>query len=441
MSAEEVAAAIDTANRAWPEWRKRTAKERATILRQWATEVRQNSADLSRILTSEQGKPLSEARGEIEGAASFIEWFAEEGKRIYGETVPSPSPDRRIIILKEPVGVVAAITPWNFPSSMIARKCAPALAAGCPIIVKPSPQTPFSALALAVLAERAGVPAEVLSVVTGDAALIGSQLTSHPLVRKLTFTGSTAVGKLLMAQCAPTVKRISLELGGHAPFIVFNDANLEEAVAALMVCKFRNMGQACVGANRIYVQKPVYADFASRVKAAVAKLQVGNGLAEGVTQGPLINEPAVAKVEHHVNDAVQSGARILSGGQRHSLGRTFFQPTVLADVDETMLVAREETFGPVAPLLSFVSEDEVVRRANDTQYGLSAYLFTRDIGRVWRMAEALEAGIVGVNVGVTATEAAPFGGVKQSGIGREGSRHGIEEYLEMKYICMGGIAS
>ncbi|HEX7075545.1 MAG TPA: NAD-dependent succinate-semialdehyde dehydrogenase [Hyphomicrobiaceae bacterium] len=441
LSAEETRAAIEAAHGALPRWRKRTAKERAAILKRWSGLLLENIADLARIMTAEQGKPLAEARSEITGAAGFIEWFAEEGKRAYGEIVPAAAPDRRTVVLKEPIGVVAAITPWNFPSSMIARKCAPALAAGCTIVVKPAPQTPFSALALAALAERAGVPAGALNVITGDAGTIGPQLTSHPKVRKLSFTGSTRVGKMLMAQCADTVKRVSLELGGHAPFIVFDDAEIETAVAQLMLAKFRNAGQACVGANRIYVQEPIYDRFLERLTAAVAALKVGNGLEEGVTQGPLISAAAVTKVETHISDAVDKGARVLAGGCRHSLGGTFFEPTVLADVTDDMLTACEETFGPVASVLKFATEEEVFARANNTPYGLSSYVFTRDIGRVWRAAESLEAGIVGINVGVTASESAPFGGVKESGIGREGSKHGLEEFLEIKYICIGGLAS
>jgi succinate-semialdehyde dehydrogenase/glutarate-semialdehyde dehydrogenase len=398
-----------------------------------------NQDDLALILTTEQGKPLSEAKGEIAYGASFIEWFAEEAKRVYGETIPATTVDKRIQVTKEPIGVCAAITPWNFPTAMITRKVGPALAAGCTMVLKPAPQTPLSALALAALAERAGIPAGVFNVVTGDAVAIGGEMTSNPTVRKLTFTGSTRTGKILMKQCADTVKKVSMELGGNAPFIVFADADLDAAVAGAMVSKYRNSGQTCVCANRFLVQDGVYEAFAASLAEKVAALVVGGGLEAGVEQGPLIDEKAVRKVEMHIADAAAKGGRVVTGGKRHRLGGTFFEPTVIADALPSMLLAREETFGPVAPLFRFKTEAEAIRMANDTEFGLAAYFYSRDVGRVFRVSEALEYGIVGVNTGLISTEVAPFGGMKESGIGREGSRHGIDEYLEVKYICHGGI--
>ncbi|WP_373989188.1 NADP-dependent succinate-semialdehyde dehydrogenase [Duganella sp. BuS-21] len=439
MGAAETADAIAAANAAWPAWRKRSAKERAALLRKWHNLMLENADDLALIMTAEQGKPLAEAKGEIAYAASFIEWFAEEGKRVAGDTLASPWPDRRIVVVKEPIGVCAAITPWNFPAAMITRKVGPALAAGCPIVVKPAELTPLSALALAVLAERAGIPAGVFNVLTGDARAIGGEMTANPTVRKLSFTGSTAVGRTLMQQCAPTIKKLSLELGGNAPFIVFDDADLDAAVEGAIASKYRNAGQTCVCANRLYVQDGVYEAFAAKLVAAVAKLKVGDGVEAGVTQGPLIEEKAVLKVEQHIADALSKGGRLLAGGQRHALGHGFFQPTVIADVSADMLVASEETFGPLAPLFRFHSDEEVLALANDTEFGLAAYFYSRDIGRIWRVAEGLESGMVGVNTGLISNEIAPFGGVKQSGLGREGSSYGIDDYLVIKYICMGGV--
>jgi succinate-semialdehyde dehydrogenase / glutarate-semialdehyde dehydrogenase len=439
MGAVETRRAIDAANAAWPAWRAKTGKERAKILRAWHDLMLENADDFALILTTEQGKPLAEAKGEIVYAASFLEWFAEEGKRVYGDTIPTPAADKRIVVTKEPVGVCAAITPWNFPAAMITRKVGPALAAGCPIIVKPAEATPLSALALAVLAERAGVPAGIFSVVTGEPKAIGAEMTGNPTVRKLSFTGSTPVGRLLMAQCAPTVKKVSLELGGNAPFIVFDDADLDEAVAGAIASKYRNSGQTCVCTNRFYVHDRVYDAFAAKLRDAVAGLKVGMGTDAGVTQGPLINEAAVLKVESHIEDALAKGARIVTGGKRHALGHGFFEPTILADVTPAMKVARDETFGPLAPLFRFSSDEEVIRLANDTEFGLAAYFFSRDIGRVWRVAEALEYGMVGINTGLISNEVAPFGGVKQSGLGREGSHYGIDDYVVIKYMCIGGI--
>jgi succinate-semialdehyde dehydrogenase/glutarate-semialdehyde dehydrogenase len=439
MGTAETRRAIEAANAAWPAWRKKTAKERSTILRKWNDLILENADDLALLMTAEQGKPLAESKGEIAYAASFIEWFAEEGKRIAGDTLQSPWPDKRMVVTREPVGVCAAITPWNFPAAMITRKAGPALAAGCPIVVKPAELTPFSALALAVLAERAGVPKGVFSVITGDSKAIGLEMTSNPTVRKLSFTGSTQVGRILMQQCAPTIKKLSLELGGNAPFIVFDDADVDAAVEGAIASKYRNAGQTCVCANRIYVQDGIYERFADKLVQAVGRLKVGNGQDAGVTQGPLIEEKAVAKVEQHIADALSKGARLMAGGKRHQLGHSFFQPTVLADVTPAMQVATEETFGPLAPLFRFHTEDEVIAMANDTEFGLAAYFYSRDIGRVWRVAEALETGMVGVNTGIISNEVAPFGGVKQSGIGREGSTYGMDDYLVMKYICMGGI--
>src|SRR4051812_3254320 len=435
----ETRRAIEAANRAYPAWRAKTAKERAKILRTWFDLMMANQEDLARIMTAEQGKPVAESRGEIAYAASFIEWFGEEAKRVYGDTIPAHLPGRRLVVTKEPVGVCAAITPWNFPAAMITRKAGPALAAGCPIVIKPATSTPYSAFAMAVLAERAGVPAGVLSVLTGSAKAIGGEMTTNPLVRKLTFTGSTEVGKQLMAQCAGTVKKVSLELGGNAPFIVFDDADIDAAVEGAMASKFRNTGQTCVCANRLYVQEGVYDKFAQKLGEKVAAMKVGNGMEEGVSQGPLIDMAAVEKVEEHITDALEKGARVITGGKRHAKGSTFFQPTVLADVKSNMKVTHEETFGPVAPLFRFKTEQELIKLANDTEYGLASYFYSRDIGRIWRVAEALEYGIVGINVGIISNEVAPFGGVKESGIGREGSKYGIEDYLEVKYMCMGGI--
>ncbi|MGX9775560.1 NADP-dependent succinate-semialdehyde dehydrogenase [Janthinobacterium aestuarii] len=439
MGAAETRRAIEAANAAWPAWRKKTAKERAAVLRRWHDLILENADDLALIMTTEQGKPLPEAKGEVQFGASFIEWFAEEGKRVAGDTLQSPWPDRRLVVTKEPIGVCAAITPWNFPAAMITRKVGPALAAGCPMVLKPAEATPFSALALAVLAERAGVPAGVFSIVTGAPKDIGGEMTSNPIVRKLTFTGSTQVGRLLAEQCAPTIKKLSLELGGNAPFIVFDDADLDAAVEGAIASKYRNAGQTCVCANRLYVQDSVYEAFADKLVAAVAKLKVGNGIEAGVTQGPLIDAKAVAKVEEHVADALGKGGRLLAGGKRHALGNGFFEPTIIADVTNDMRVATEETFGPLAPLFRFKTDEEVIALANNTEFGLAAYFYSRDIGRIWRVAEGLETGMVGVNTGLISNEIAPFGGVKQSGLGREGSTYGIEDYLVIKYICMGGI--
>lgn len=439
MGAAETRRAIAGANDAWRGWRAKTAKERSAILRKWNDLMLANADDLALIMTVEQGKPLGEAKGEIAYAASFIEWFAEEAKRVAGDTLASPWADRRIVVTKEPIGVCAAITPWNFPAAMITRKAGPALAAGCPIVVKPAEATPYSALAMAVLAERAGVPVGVFSVVTGDARAIGGEMTSNPIVRKLSFTGSTEVGRLLMQQSASTVKKLSLELGGNAPFIVFDDADLDAAVEGAIISKYRNAGQTCVCANRLYVQDGVYDAFADKLVAAVRKLKVGNGVEPGVTQGPLIDADAVQKVELHVADVQAKGGRVLLGGQRHALGHTFFEPTVLADVTSDMRVAKEETFGPVAPLFRFKTDAEAIAMANDTEFGLAAYFYSRDIGRIWRVAEGLESGMVGINTGLISNEVAPFGGVKQSGLGREGSKYGMDDYLVIKYLCMGGI--
>ena len=441
MGAAETRRAIEAASTAFAPWRVKTAKERCAILRRWFELMVLHQDDLARIMTAEQGKPLAEARGEIAYAASFIEWFAEEGRRVYGDVIPQHQADKRIIVLKEPIGVCAAITPWNFPAAMITRKAAPALAAGCTMVVKPATATPFSALAMAVLAERAGLPRGVLSVLTGGAAAIGGELTRHPAVRKLSFTGSTEVGKKLMAQCAATVKKTSMELGGNAPFIVFDDADLDAAVEGAIVSKYRNNGQTCVCANRFLVHDKVYDAFAAKLAARVTTLKVGNGMDEGVQMGPLIDDNAVAKVEEHIADAQALGARVLVGGNRHALGGRFFQPTVLADVTPAMIVAKEETFGPVAPLFRFRDEAEAIRMSNDTEFGLAAYFYGRDIGRIWRVAEALEYGIVGINTGLISTAEAPFGGVKESGLGREGSKYGIEDYLEVKYLCLGGLDS
>ena len=440
MGAEEAKAAVAAAEAAFPEWSGRLAKDRSNILRRWYDLIMQNADELALLLTNEQGKPLAEAKGEIIYGASFIEFFAEEAKRVYGETIPSHKGDARVVVIRQPIGVVGAITPWNFPNAMITRKVAPALAAGCTVVCKPAGVTPLSALALADLAEQAGVPKGVFNVVTtARTSAVGSELTSNPAVKAITFTGSTEVGRLLMQQSAETIKKVSLELGGNAPFIVFDDADLDQAVVGAMICKYRNAGQTCVCANRIYVQDSVYDAFAEKLAAAVAGLKVGDGTEEGVTQGPLINEEAVEKVEEHVADARAKGATVVSGGERHELGGTFYQPTILANVTPDMKVSREETFGPVAPLFRFSTEEEAIKMANDTEFGLACYFYARDIGRIWRVAEALEYGMVGINEGIISSEVVPFGGVKESGIGREGSHHGMEEFLEMKYMLMGGI--
>ncbi|CAA7625994.1 succinate-semialdehyde dehydrogenase I, NADP-dependent [Magnetospirillum sp. LM-5] len=437
----ETRRAIEAANAALPAWRAMTAKDRAAILRRWFELIIANTDDLARLMTAEQGKPLAEAKGEVVYGAAFVEWYAEEAKRVYGDVIPATAPGRRIVVTKEPIGVVAAITPWNFPIAMITRKCAPALAAGCTVVVKPAEDTPLSALALAELAVRAGFPAGVLNVLpTEDYVAVGAELTANPIVRKLSFTGSTEVGKLLMKQCADTMKKVSFELGGNAPFIVFDDADLDAAVAGAMASKYRNTGQTCVCANRILVQAGIYDAFAAKLALAVGKMVVGAGLAGETHQGPLINQAAVEKVERHIADAIAKGAKVMLGGGRHPLGGTFFQPTILTDITPSMLVAKEETFGPVAPLFRFETEAQAIQMANDTEFGLAAYFYSRDIGRCWRVADALEYGIVGINEGIISTEVAPFGGVKESGIGREGSKYGIEEFLEVKYLCMGGLA-
>ncbi len=439
MGTAETRRAIEAANAALPLWKKKTAKERATILRKWFDLMMENQEDLAILMTSEQGKPLAESRGEIAYAAAFIEWFAEEGKRIYGETIPGHMHDRRLIVLKEPIGVVGAITPWNFPAAMITRKAGPALAAGCTFVCKPATETPYSAFALCELAERAGIPKGVLNILSGKSSEIGKELTESDIVRKITFTGSTEIGKQLMRQSASTVKKVTMELGGNAPVLVFDDADLDTAVEGAMVSKFRNMGQTCVCANRIYVQSGVYDAFAEKFAAKVKAMKVGDGLEDGVVQGPMINMGAIEKVEEHIADATSKGAKVITGGKRHALGGTFFEPTVMIDVNPQMVVAREETFGPLAPLFRFETEEEAVALANDTEFGLASYFFAKDMGRVFRVAEALEYGIVGVNTGIISTEVAPFGGVKESGVGREGSHMGLEEYLEAKYICIAGV--
>ena len=439
MGGAETRRAIEAAEVAFLDWRARTAKERAVIIRRWYELLIENADDLALIMTHEQGKPLAEAKGEIVYAASFLEWFAEEGKRVYGDVIPPHATDKRIIVTKQPIGVVGAITPWNFPAAMITRKAGPALAAGCTIVCKPASSTPFSALALAVLAERAGIPAGVLNMITGSAREIGGELTSNPAVRKITFTGSTEVGKKLLVQAAATVKKVSMELGGNAPFIVFDDADLDAAVEGAMMSKYRNTGQTCVCANRLYVQTGVYDAFLEKFRAEVEKLKVGPGLEKGVSQGPLIDMAAVEKVEEHLKDALEKGARLIAGGQRHALGGTFYEPTIVADATQDMQVAHEETFGPLAPVIRFETEEEAIALANDTEFGLAAYFYTRDIGRIWRVGEGIESGIIGINTGIISTEVAPFGGVKESGIGREGSYQGIEEYVETKYLCFGGI--
>jgi len=439
MGAAETRRAIEAAKNAWAAWRRKPAKERSALLRRWNDLMVANVDDLGKLMTAEQGKPLAEAKGEVLYAASFIEWFAEEAKRVYGDTIPSPWNDRRLVVIKEPIGVCAAITPWNFPAAMITRKAGPALASGCTMVAKPAEATPLSALALAVLAERAGIPAGVFNVLTGEPREIGGEMTSNPDVRKLTFTGSTEVGRILMKQSADTIKKLSLELGGNAPFIVFDDADLDAAVEGAIVSKYRNAGQTCVCANRLIVQSGVYDAFAEKLVAAVKKLKVGNGLEADVDQGPLIDRSAVEKIEDHIQDAVSHGARVLLGGKQHALGQTFFEPTVLADVTPKMKVAHEETFGPLAPLFRFETDEDAVRLANDTEFGLASYFYSRDVGRIWRAAEGLESGIVGINTGLISNEVAPFGGVKQSGLGREGSHYGLEEFVEVKYLCFGGL--
>ncbi|RVO59438.1 NADP-dependent succinate-semialdehyde dehydrogenase [Sinorhizobium meliloti] len=440
LGAADTRTAIEAAARVQKEWAARTAKERSAVLRRWFELMIENKDDLGRILTMEQGKPLAEATGEIVYGASFIEWFAEEARRVYGDLVPGHQKDKRILVMKQPIGVVAAITPWNFPNAMITRKAGPALAAGCAMVLKPAAQTPFSAIAIAVLAERAGMPKGLFSVITGSAREIGAEMTSNPTVRKLTFTGSTEVGAELYRQSAATIKKLGLELGGNAPFIVFDDADLDAAVEGALIAKFRNNGQTCVCANRIYVQDGVYEAFSDKLAQAVAKLKTGNGMEDGVILGPLIDQPALKKVEEHVADALAKGARVVQGGRRHSLGGTFYEATVLADVTQAMAVAREETFGPVAPLFRFKDESDVIAQANDTEFGLASYFYAKDLARVFRVAEALEYGMVGVNSGLISTAEAPFGGVKLSGLGREGSKYGIEEFMEIKYVCLGGIA-
>jgi len=439
LGAAETRLAIEAADTAWPAWRALTAKQRAEVLRRWYDLILANADDLALLMTAEQGKPLAEARGEVAYAAGFVEWFAEEGKRVYGDVIPSTVADTRLVVLKQPIGVCAAITPWNFPLAMVTRKVAPALAAGCPVVVKPAEQTPLSALALAELARRAGFPPGIFNVVTASAAntaAVGGELTANPTVRKLSFTGSTEVGRLLMAQCAPTLKKLSLELGGNAPFIVFDDADVDAAVAGAMTSKYRNAGQTCVCANRLLVQAGVYDEFTAKLAKKVATLKIGDGTADDTTQGPLIDRAALEKVEAIVADAVAKGAHVLAGGRRHARGGTFFEPTVLTNVDAGMRCAREEVFGPVAPIFRFKDEAEAIALANATEYGLAGYFYARDLARVWRVAEALEYGIVGVNTGLISNEAAPFGGVKQSGMGREGSRYGIEDYVEIKYVCI-----
>ena len=437
MGRSEAQQAVDAAAAALPAWRALTAAQRATQLKNWHRLILENKTALAQIMTAEQGKPLAEAEGEIAYAASFIEWFAEQGKRTNGEIIPSPGADKRLMVIRQGVGVCAAITPWNFPAAMITRKAGPALAAGCTMVLKPASQTPFSALALAELANRAGIPAGVFNVVTGSAGAVGGELTSNPLVRKLSFTGSTEIGRQLMEQCAKDIKKVSLELGGNAPFIVFDDADLDKAVEGALASKFRNAGQTCVCANRLYVQDGVYDRFAEKLQQAVEKLRIGDGLQDGVTTGPLIDEKAVAKVEEHIADAIAKGAKVVTGGKPHALGGNFFQPTILVNVPDSAKVAKEETFGPLAPLFRFKDEADVIAQANDTEFGLAAYFYARDLSRVFRVGEALEYGIIGINTGIISTEVAPFGGVKASGLGREGSKYGIEDYLEIKYMCIG----
>lgn len=439
MDVAETQAALAAAEKAQVGWRSMLAKDRANILRRWFELMMENQEDLAQLMTLEQGKPLPESRGEIAYAASFLEWFAEEAKRVNGETIPQHQVDKRIVVIKQPIGVCVAITPWNFPSAMITRKVGPALAAGCAVVVKPATQTPLSAFALCELAEQAGVPPGVISVLTGSSAAIGGEMTSNPVVRHLSFTGSTEVGRLLMKQCSDSIIKVALELGGNAPFIVFDDADVDAAVQGAIMSKYRNAGQTCVCSNRIYVQDGVYDEFAEKLAKAVAEMQVGSGFDDGIVQGPLIDMAAVEKVEEHISDAIDKGAELKLGGKRHALGGSFFQPTILTNVSSDMKVAREETFGPLAPLFRFYEEDDVIHQANDTEFGLAAYFYSRDLARTWRVSEALEYGMVGINTGIISNEIAPFGGIKQSGIGREGSQHGIEEYLEMKYLCIGGI--
>ena len=441
MGVKETNDAIEAANNSWSNWRSKTAKERALILKKWFDLIIDNQEDLAILMTAEQGKPLAEAKGEVVYGASFIEWFAEEGKRTYGDIIPTPANDRRILVIKQPIGVVAAITPWNFPIAMITRKCAPALAAGCPVVIKPAAETPLSALALAELADQAGIPKGVLNVVVGTkSSEIGLALTNSPIVRKLSFTGSTAVGKILTRNCADTMKKVSMELGGNAPFIVFDDANLDSAVAGAMISKFRNTGQTCVCSNRILVQEGIYDEFVSKLSEAVKTLNVGNGMEEGINQGPLTNESALKKVQDHISDALGKGAVLVTGGKPHSNGGTMFEPTIIGNVTTSMKVASEETFGPLAPVFKFSTEEEAIRMANDTEFGLASYFYTNDVNRIWRVSEALEYGMVGVNEGVISNEVAPFGGMKESGLGREGSHYGIDDFLELKYICMGGLS-
>jgi len=440
MGKKETDAAIDAANAAWPDWRSKTAKERAIILKKWFDLIMSNQEDLAILMTAEQGKPLAEARGEVGYGASFIEWFAEEGKRTYGDIIPTPANDRRILVIKQPIGVVASITPWNFPIAMITRKCAPALAAGCPVVIKPAAETPLSALAIAELAEQAGIPKGIINVVVGtNSSEIGQALTSSPIVRKLSFTGSTAVGKILTRDCAATMKKVSMELGGNAPFIVFDDADIDSAVAGAMLSKFRNTGQTCVCTNRFLVQEGIYDEFVNRLAEAVKTLNVGNGMDDGVNQGPLISLKALEKVKDHLSDAIDRGALVVAGGKPHKIGGTTFEPTVISNVDSSMKIASEETFGPLAPVFKFSTEKEAIDMANDTEFGLASYFYTNDVNRVWRVSEALEYGMVGVNEGVISNEVAPFGGIKESGLGREGSHYGIDDFLELKYICMGGL--
>ena len=435
----ETKKAIEAANKAWPDWKSKSARQRSDVLRKWFDLIIKNKEELAQIMTIEQGKPINESRGEIGYGASFIEWFSEEAKRVYGDTIPDPMTDRRIVVLKQPVGVVASITPWNFPNAMITRKCAPALAVGCPVVIKPASQTPFSALALAALAEEAGFPKGTLNVITGKASEIGDELATNPIVRKLSFTGSTEIGKILLQKCSGTVKKVSMELGGHAPFIVFNDANINDAVAGAMQSKFRNTGQTCVCANRIYVQEKVYEEFCKKFIEEVSKMKVGDGLNEENSSGPMIDEHSLTKVEEHVEDAIQYGAKVAIGGSRHALGMNFYQPTILTGVTSEAKITTEETFGPVAPIYKFKDENEVIELANNSPYGLASYFYSRDIGRIWRVAEALEYGMVGVNTGLTSKAEAPFGGIKESGLGREGSKYGVDDFLEIKYSNMCGL--
>ena len=435
----ETKKAIEAANKAWPDWKSKSARQRSDVLRKWFDLIIKNKEELAQIMTIEQGKPINESRGEIGYGASFIEWFSEEAKRVYGDTIPDPMTDRRIVVLKQPVGVVASITPWNFPNAMITRKCAPALAVGCPVVIKPASQTPFSALALAALAEEAGFPKGTLNVITGKASEIGDELATNPIVRKLSFTGSTEIGKILLQKCSGTVKKVSMELGGHAPFIVFNDANINDAVAGAMQSKFRNTGQTCVCANRIYVQEKVHEEFCTKFIEEVSKMKVGDGLNEENSSGPMIDEHSLSKVEEHVEDAIQYGAKVAIGGSRHALGMNFYQPTILTGVTSEAKITTEETFGPVAPIYKFKDENEVIELANNSPFGLASYFYSRDIGRIWRVAEALEYGMVGVNTGLTSKAEAPFGGIKESGLGREGSKYGVDDFLEIKYINMCGL--